>query len=89
MIRAISILFAVAVVVTVHVGTSAAEVYRPWCAEYISGDGNNGTTCTFSSYDQCMLTARGTGALCIQNPWYQGRVPGTDGTAQGDRPRRR
>jgi len=34
--------------------------------------GNSGArTCTFTSYEQCMMTAGpGTGGSCIQNPWF-------------------
>jgi Protein of unknown function (DUF3551) len=48
---------------------TVAETYRPWCAQYF--DSNSGTTnCGFTSYEQCMATARGAGAWCVQNPWY-------------------
>jgi len=56
----------------------------------MSSSGDGGTNCSFTSYEQCMMTARGAGAYCVQNPWYlqygggQGRPVG-----QGDRPRRR
>src|SRR5437764_8453177 len=54
---------------------SHAEVYRPWCAQYY--DSNSGATnCGFVSYEQCMATARGGGAWCVQNPWYA-RVSGS------------
>jgi hypothetical protein len=69
------------------VAPGAAEVYRPWCAQYYGGDGNNGTTCAFTSYDQCMMTARGSGAICVQNPWY--RPAGRNPDGQAERPRRR
>ena len=48
---------------------ASAEVYRPWCAQYYGNNGG-GTNCGFISYDQCMMTARGAGAWCVQNPWY-------------------
>ena len=52
------------------VPTSAeAEIYRPWCAQYY-GFGGGGTNCGFISYEQCMMTAFGAGAWCVQNPWY-------------------
>jgi Protein of unknown function (DUF3551) len=65
--------------------SAAAEVYRPWCVQYLGGI-SGGTTCAFDSYAQCMETARGNGAYCYQNPWYspvQGQGQG------GDRPRSR
>jgi len=49
---------------------AAAEIYRPWCVQYGGSDGDNGTTCAFTSFDQCMMTARGGGGFCVQNPWY-------------------
>lgn len=62
---------------------AAAEIYRPWCVQYLGGI-SGGTTCAFDSYAQCMETARGNGAYCYQNPWY------SPGQAQGgDRPRSR
>ena len=49
---------------------AAAEIYRPWCVQYGGNDGDNGTTCAFTSFEQCMMTARGGGGFCIQNPSY-------------------
>ncbi|MGZ3362636.1 MAG: DUF3551 domain-containing protein [Xanthobacteraceae bacterium] len=40
-----------------------------WCAQYY-GFGGGGTNCGFISYEQCMMTAQGAGAWCVQNPWY-------------------
>ena len=49
----------------------AAEIYRPWCAQYTTGGEDGGATnCGFTSWEQCMATARGAGATCVQNPWY-------------------
>jgi hypothetical protein len=48
---------------------AAAETYRPWCAQY-TGSRSGATNCGFISYEQCMMTARGAGAYCVQNPWY-------------------
>jgi uncharacterized protein DUF3551 len=66
----------------------AGEVYRPWCVQYTGGNGDDGMTCTFASYEQCMLTARGTGAYCVQNPWYLKYGSGQD-EQKVDRSRRR
>ena len=44
-----------------------AEIYRPWCAQYY-GFGGGGTNCGFISYEQCMMTAFGAGAWCVQIP---------------------
>jgi Protein of unknown function (DUF3551) len=90
-IRAALALIALCALTTIDVRPSAAEIYRPWCAQYVGGDGNNGTTCAFSSYEQCMLTARGAGAYCVQNPWYLQYGPGgerPDTTGRGERTRR-
>ena len=67
----IRIAFAVLASITLAVGVqpAAAEIYRPWCVQYGGNDGDNGTTCAFSSFEQCMMTARGGGS-CVQNPWY-------------------
>ena len=64
---------------------SVAETYRPWCAQY---SGMNGPrNCSFSSFEQCMMTAGpGTGASCVQNPFYLGYGPGSLGQS---RPARR
>ena len=37
---------------------AAAEIYRPWCVQYGGSDGDNGTTCAFTSFEQCMLRYR-------------------------------
>jgi len=54
----------------IDVQPAAAEIYRPWCVQYGGSDGDNGTTCAFTSFEQCMMTARGGGGFCVQNPWY-------------------
>ena len=54
----------------VDVQPAAAEIYRPWCVQYGGSNGDNGTTCAFTSFEQCMMTARGGGGFCVQNPWY-------------------
>jgi uncharacterized protein DUF3551 len=84
MIRAVPVVLTLAMLSAIDARPAAAEVYRPWCAQYTGGSGDNGTTCTFASYEQCMLTARGSGAYCVQNPWYSGQ-----GENKGERPRRR
>ena len=49
---------------------AAGKIYRPWCVQYGGSDGDNGTTCAFTSFEQCMMTARGGGGFCVQNPRY-------------------
>src|SRR5262245_12540332 len=85
MVRAVFVLSVLTMLAAVDPRPAAAETYRPWCVQYSGGSGDNGTTCAFTSYEQCMLTARGTGAFCIQNPWY---VQGAQDD-KSDRPRRR
>jgi hypothetical protein len=60
--------------------SAKAEIYRPWCAQYY-GFGGGGTNCGFISYEQCMMTARGAGAWCVQNPWYLAYGDGSQKTA--------
>jgi uncharacterized protein DUF3551 len=63
---------------------SLAETYRPWCVQY-TGRGS-ATNCSFSSYEQCMMTAGpGTGGYCVQNPWYLWYGP--NGGSRGRRSR--
>ena len=57
-----------------------AEIYRPWCAQYYVF-GGGGTNCGFISYEQCMMTAFGAGAWCVQNPWYLAYGDGSQKTA--------
>ena len=80
-----------AVAVAFSAPPAAAEVYRPWCAQYMGGMGDGGTICSFTSYEQCMMTARGAGAMCVQNPWYQRYGDGqkSDPPAPAPRPRTR
>lgn len=39
----------------------------PWCSSFHDGAGTN---CGFSTYEQCMATARGTGGYCAPNNLY-------------------
>lgn len=93
MIRAgFALLAAATLAGAADVRTAAAEVYRPWCVQYGGNNGDNGTTCAFTSYEQCMMTARGSGGFCVQNPWYLQYGSGQnspESTGQGGRPRRR
>ena len=88
-IRAVvSMVIALAALAAIDPRPSAAEVYRPWCVDYP----HDGTSCVFTSYEQCMLTARGAGAFCVQNPWYLRYGDGQKGpetAGQGAQPRRR
>jgi hypothetical protein len=54
----------------IDVHPTAAEVYRPWCVQYL-GSRAGATNCSFISYQQCRMTATpGSGGICVQNPWY-------------------
>ena len=71
MIRAAFALLAIAASAAIDARPAAAVTYRPWCVQYSGGSGNNGLTCAFSSFEQCMMTGGpGTGGSCVQNPWY-------------------
>ncbi len=48
---------------------AAAQSNFPWCANFADGAGVN---CGFSSYEQCMATARGSGGACSENDMYTG-----------------
>lgn len=61
--------------------TPARAVEYPWCANFHEGAGTN---CGFTSYEQCMLTARGSGGFCAPNDNYTGPA----GTPQARRPAR-
>ena len=84
--RALLALTAVAATVAIDVAPAAAQ-YRPWCAQYMGSRGG-GRTCTFYTYEQCMMTATpGSGAFCVQNPWYLYGDRGARTTGRGDRSR--
>ena len=40
-----------------------------WCSEEMSGSGDGATNCGYSSWAQCMQSARGSGGFCSRNPW--------------------
>jgi len=86
-IRSAFALFILCLLAAIAPRSALAEVYRPWCAQYY--DSNSGTTnCGFVSYEQCMATARGAGAWCVQNPWYLAYGEGgrkARSTARGER----
>jgi hypothetical protein len=55
------------------VGSSRAEVVYPWCAYY----GRTTRNCGFTSFQQCLATAQGSGASCERNSRYDAPlVPG-------------
>jgi hypothetical protein len=51
-------------VYVVGIGTPAEAQNYPWCAYYSGGGGGGGTNCGFTTFEQCMATARGLGSNC-------------------------
>ena len=64
--RLLSICLAVAPIVIAASSTAQAQNY-PWCSNFHDGAGTN---CGFSTYEQCMATARGSGGYCAPNNMY-------------------
>ena len=65
-------LFALGVLVAASAMGGRAEAQNyPWCA-YWHGTGGS-RNCGFTSYEQCMWTARGAGADCRANTQYNPR----------------
>ncbi len=77
--RVASALLASCTLITIDLHQAAAEIYRPWCAQY-TGSRGGATNCGFTSYQQCMATVRGAGGYCVQNPWYLQYGQGGRGT---------
>ena len=77
--RTVVVLLAACPLTGIDARPSGAEIYRPWCVIYSGRDGAR--TCSFSSFEQCMMTATpGTAALAC-------RTRGICGTARPTRPR--
>jgi hypothetical protein len=46
-----------------------AANYYPWCIQYGGGwEGIGATSCGFVSWAQCMESASGVRAMCVENP---------------------
>ena len=60
-------LFALTVCVVIDGREAAAEIYRPWCVVYT---GRGGRSCSFTSFEQCMVTGGPGRRPCELNPWY-------------------
>ena len=75
-IRSAFTLFILYLLAAIAPRAALAEVYRPWCAQYYNSN-SGATNCGFVSYEQCMATAWGAGAWCVQNPWYLAYGDGT------------
>jgi len=56
-------------VAVIGIGTRAEAQNYPWCAIY-SGYDDGGTNCGFTTFQQCMETARGMGSFCQPNTQY-------------------
>jgi hypothetical protein len=82
MIRAAFTLLAVAAFAPIEGRRSVAEIYRPWCVSYPWV----GTTCAFTSFEQCMMTAGpGTGGSCAQTLgiWHMAKGEASSRDASG------
>jgi hypothetical protein len=56
---------------TVFAAPAHAAIYYPWCIQYGGGrEGYGATSCGFVSRAQCMESASGMGAACVENPVY-------------------
>jgi hypothetical protein len=65
------LLFILGICVTiVAIGMRAEAQNYPWCAIY-GGFDDGGTNCGFTTFEQCMATARGLGSNCQPNTQYQ------------------
>ena len=49
-------------------GSQAQAQNYPWCSNFSDGAGSN---CGFSTYQQCLATATGSGGVCERNTLYQ------------------
>jgi hypothetical protein len=58
-----------AVALLTLVGAPPGAQAGAWCSEEMSGSGDGATNCGFSSWEQCMETARGSGGYCTRNLW--------------------
>jgi Protein of unknown function (DUF3551) len=66
------VLFALSVVAaTTLLNTPTKAQNYPWCAIYNGGRGGGGTNCGFTSFQQCMDTARGLGSFRQPNTQYR------------------
>jgi hypothetical protein len=49
-------------------GAARAEINYPWCLTQADGR----ISCSFTSFEQCRAAGMGKGAICSENPRYQG-----------------
>jgi hypothetical protein len=57
-------------VAVIGVATRAEAQNYPWCAYYSGAAGGGGTNCGFTTFQQCMETARGLGSNWQPNTQY-------------------
>jgi hypothetical protein len=55
------------------VPAQTATIY-PWCTSGASAE-FGGRNCGFVTFEQCLVSARGNGQFCDQNPFYVGPKP--------------
>ena len=83
------LLLAIAGIVTlalfVDIRPSDAQVFRhyPWCL-FSGGNESSFESCSFDSFEQCLMTRSGGGGICFANPAYR---PGVE--QPPPKPRRR
>jgi len=64
----LAIRFGVLIIATLVAAPTTARAQNfPWCSNFHDGAGVN---CGFSTYEQCMATARGSGGYCAPNNFY-------------------
>jgi hypothetical protein len=65
------VLFVLGVIAATSVLNTPTKAQNyPWCAIYSGGMGGGGTNCGFTTFEQCMETARGLGSNCQPNTQY-------------------
>ncbi len=64
--RPILLVFAVALALVSASQQSQAYYNNAWCARYY--DRGNVLSCAFDTIQQCLVTVRGVGGSCVQNP---------------------
>jgi hypothetical protein len=68
--------FAALLLLITGTATASAQAVPeyPWCA-MLGGDAGGGTSCWFTTLEQCRATVSGVGGYCMQNPAYTGGGP--------------
>lgn len=85
--RLLSVLIGCWALAVAFAAPAAAQNNYPWCANFADGAGIN---CGFSSYEQCMATARGSGGSCNENDMYTGpKAAGSNAAAPAQRQARK